>query len=260
MVDGIAGTGNTASNPLSNSRSTIAENFDTFLTLLTTQLKNQNPLEPVDTNAFTQQLVQFTAVEQQLKTNEYLEALVLAGQRVDDNKNDSSAQAINLIGRTVVAGSSEAELKDGEASWTYTVARDAPSAEITIRNSVGAIVFTENRELSKGQGTFAWDGEDASGLPFPDGQYSITINARDANEIPITVLTQVMGVVESVDLTGSEPIVTVNGTRLPLGSILSVALTETVTPPADTGETDETDETGDDTGTGDEGTGDAAAA
>lgn len=245
MVDGISGTSGAGTTPsLSGSRNTIAENFDAFLTLLTTQLKHQNPLEPMDSSAFTQQLVQFTSVEQQLKTNDFLEALVLASQNVEDNKNDASSQAVNLIGKTVVAGSSVTELKDGDASWTYTVARDAPSADITIRNSAGTIVFTENRALNQGQGTFSWDGQDTSGLPLADGQYSITINARDVNDNSITVLTQVKGIVKSVDLTGDEPILTVNGSRLPLGAILSVSLTESTTPP----------ETG---GTGDDDTGDA---
>lgn len=242
MVDGIAGTSAaTASSALTGSRETIAENFDAFLSLLTTQLKHQNPLEPLDTNQFTEQLIKFTSVEQQLKTNEYLEALVLAGERAEGNSNDASTQAVNLIGKTVVAGSSAAELKDGKASWTYTVARNAPSSDITIRNEAGTVVFTQNLSLNQGQGTFEWDGEDAGGLPFPDGQYSITIDARDADENPITVLTQVKGIVESVDLTGDEPILTVNGSRLTLGAILSVTL-------PDTGDTGETDDTGDDTG------------
>ena len=57
-------------------KATLAQNFDTFLTLLTTQLKNQNPLEPLDTNQFTSQLVQFAQVEQQLKSNDQLATLV----------------------------------------------------------------------------------------------------------------------------------------------------------------------------------------
>src|SRR5882672_11737048 len=88
---GAPATTNVASN-------TIAGNFDTFLQLLTTQLKNQNPLDPLDTNQFTQQLVQFSSVEQQLKTNDYLSALV-AG-----NTNSVQTAAVNFIGKTVTAG------------------------------------------------------------------------------------------------------------------------------------------------------------
>src|SRR5215212_11938506 len=76
---------------------TLAKNFDTFLSILTTQLKNQNPLEPLDTNQFTQQLVQFSSVEQQLKTNEFLEALVQA------NANSINSNAVSYIGKTISA-------------------------------------------------------------------------------------------------------------------------------------------------------------
>src|SRR6187402_248688 len=89
---------------LASSRQTIAQNFDTFLQLLTTQLKNQNPLDPLDTNQFTQQLVQFTGVEQQLKTNEFLEAMMLA------NQNSGKSNAVGYIGKTITASGVKSEL------------------------------------------------------------------------------------------------------------------------------------------------------
>src|ERR1041384_4500918 len=79
------------------SKAVLAGNFDTFLQLLTTQLKNQNPLDPLDTNQFTQQLVQFAGVEQQLKTNDFLASLVQA------NANTTNSNAVNYIGKTVTA-------------------------------------------------------------------------------------------------------------------------------------------------------------
>src|SRR6185369_15341862 len=97
-VNGISGS--TSAGALTNSRSTIADNFDTFLQLLTTQLKNQNPLDPLDTNQFTQQLVQFTSVEQQLKTNDFLSAMVQSQQA------SASAQAASYIGKTVTSSGS----------------------------------------------------------------------------------------------------------------------------------------------------------
>src|SRR5687768_11921275 len=86
------------------SRATIADNFDTFLNILTTQLKNQNPLDPLDTNQFTQQLVQFTGVEQQLKTNEFLETLMLSTQ------NTAKSEAVSYIGKQVTASGRTGEL------------------------------------------------------------------------------------------------------------------------------------------------------
>jgi len=225
-IEGVSGAENTNTSALSASRRSIADNFDTFLGILTTQLKNQNPLDPMDTDQFTQQLVQFTSVEQQLKTNEFLEAMVQAQENSEASKYSANIQAIGIIGKTVVAGSSVSELKDGEAKWTYTLSRPAPNSQITIRDADGNVVYDAAHELPAGQGEFTWDGEDASGLAFDDGFYSITIDARDVDENPVTVLTQVKGVVESVDLTGDEPMLTVGGSRLGLGAVLSVSQTD----------------------------------
>ena len=95
-VSGVSNSSNTSS-PSAIDAKTIAGNFDTFLQLLTTQLKNQNPLDPLDTNQFTQQLVQFSSVEQQLKTNDYP---VGPG---GSNANTVQTSAVNYIGKTVTA-------------------------------------------------------------------------------------------------------------------------------------------------------------
>jgi flagellar basal-body rod modification protein FlgD len=98
----------TSSTSTSTSKTTgIADNFQTFLTLLTTQLQNQNPLDPLDTNQFTQQLVQFAGVEQQLKTNDQLTSLVTL------QKTAQSTQALNFVGSTAVVDGSTATLQDG---------------------------------------------------------------------------------------------------------------------------------------------------
>lgn len=240
-TQGVSSTTTAPTSELVKTRKSIADNFDTFLTLLTTQLKNQNPLEPVDTNQFTQQLVQFTSVEQQLKTNEYLEALVLAGQNVDGNQHNAANQAVGLIGKTVVAESTKSQLTDGSAKWTFTTPRAAPTADVTIKNSAGAVVYQNQVALAAGRGDFEWDGQDASGLAFPDGTYTISIDAKDAGGNNVTVLTQVKGKVSSVDLTGTEPVLTVGDSRITLSGVLSV--TETVAAATETSTDTETDDT-----------------
>jgi len=207
---------------LIGSRKSIADNFDTFLTLLTTQLKNQNPLEPLDTNQFTQQMVQFTSVEQQLKTNEFLEALVLNNGDAGGSKYAANNQAIGMIGKTIIAQSEVSTLKDGQANWTFTLGRDAPTSEVSIKNAEGAVVFTKQMSLSSGQASFEWDGKDASGLDYPEGNYSISINAKDANGNNVIALTQVKGVIDSVDLTGDLPVLMSNGSRINIDAVLSV--------------------------------------
>ena len=104
-------------------RTRLAENFDTFLTLLTTQLKNQDPLSPMDSTEFTQQLVQMTGVEQQLLTNDLLEKLVA-------NTGSGVATAVSLIGKEVRADADVAALSGGKAEWVYKLDRTASDTKI----------------------------------------------------------------------------------------------------------------------------------
>src|SRR5712691_10000105 len=109
-------------------KSTIAGNFNTFLQLLTTQLKNQNPLDPLDTNQFTQQLVSFAQVEQQLRSNEQLATLVSL------QKTTQANAALNFVGQNVVVDGSTAQLSGGKATWSFTSPKPA-AATITIKNA-----------------------------------------------------------------------------------------------------------------------------
>ena len=108
----------------------LADNFQTFLTLLTTQLKNQNPLDPLDTNQFTQQLVQFAGVEQQLKSNEQLKSLIAI------EKSAQATQALIYVGNTVAVDGSTQQF-NGSATWNLKAAKDATAA-VTITNSFSA--------------------------------------------------------------------------------------------------------------------------
>src|ERR1700738_1100812 len=115
---GLGSTGNT----------TLAGNFQTFLTLLTTQLQNQNPLSPLDTNQFTQQLVQFASVEQQLKSNDQLAKLVALQQTAQ------STQALTFVGKTAVVDGSTAAVTKGTATWDLSVPKDS-NVNLSITNS-----------------------------------------------------------------------------------------------------------------------------
>src|SRR3954447_9543200 len=121
-----ATTGATDSGAMGRAR--LAENFDTFLSLLTTQLKNQDPLSPLDSNQFTQQIVQMTGVEQQLLTNDLLKKLV-------GNTGSGVSTAVALIGKEVRAESADAGLKGGQATWTYNLGRAADDVKLEVLNS-----------------------------------------------------------------------------------------------------------------------------
>ena len=201
----------------STAGSTLAGNFQTFLTLLTTQLQNQNPLDPLDTNQFTQQLVQFAGVEQQLKTNDQLTTLVSLQQTAQ------STQALGFVGKTAVVDGSTTALKNGAATWNIGVPTNS-NVSISITNSTGQTVYSNNYAVQAGQNqAFGWDGKGNDGTQWPDGQYKMTATATDTAGNTVGVSTQIQGLVDSVNLTQSPPLLSINGQTYTVNQIKSIA-------------------------------------
>jgi flagellar basal-body rod modification protein FlgD len=200
------------SSSLGIDKSTIAGNFNTFLQLLTTQLQNQNPLDPLDTNQFTQQLVSFAQVEQQLRSNDQLSTLVSLQQTAQ------STAALNFVGQTVVVNGSTAQLTNGQATWSFTSPKPA-NATITITNASGQTAFSQNYALQTGPQSFGWDGKGNDGTQWPDGAYTMTIASKDANGQNVAITTEVQGVVDSVDLTQNPPQLSIGGQNYTLNQI-----------------------------------------
>ena len=196
-------------------KSTIAGNFQTFLTLLTTQLKNQNPLDPLDTNQFTQQLVQFAQVEQQLKQNDQLATLISL------EKSAAATTALAYVGQTVAVNGQTAALKSGQATWTLQVPKPA-NATVTITSSTGQNVYTGSYSMGAGTQNFTWDGKDNSGVQWPDGNYTISVTAKDASGQSVAIPTEVQGLVDSVDLTQSPPTLSIGGQSFTIDKIKRV--------------------------------------
>jgi len=196
-------------------KNSLAGNFQTFLTLLTTQLKNQNPLDPLDTNQFTQQLVQFAQVEQQLKQNEQLAALVAM------ERTAQATTALAYVGQTVVVDGQTAALKDGQASWSF-VAPKPVAATITVKSASGQTVYSGNFTINTGTQNFTWDGRDNNGVKWPDGNYTLSVTARDASGQSVAISSEVQGVVDSVDLTKSPPVLSIGGQTFTLDKIKRV--------------------------------------
>ena len=211
----VTGTTATGTSSSTSSNTEIAGNFQQFLLLLTTQLKNQSPLDPLDTNQFTQQLVQFASVEQQLKTNATLTSLVAA------SKASTAATAASLVGTNVTIDGSQSDFSSGSASWNLTSAK-AGTATISIADSTGAIIATQTKTLAAGAQTFTWDGRAANGNTVTQGTYKVSITARDASGQMIDVSTDVTGQVASVDLSGDAAQITVGGKKVPISSLKSI--------------------------------------
>jgi flagellar basal-body rod modification protein FlgD len=197
------------------SRQTLAANFETFLTLLTTQLQHQNPLEPLDTNQFTEQLVSFAGVEQQLRTNDQLESL-LKLQKVGYN-----VTALGFVGSHVTVDGSSTELRDGLAVW-YLSSPSTTSAHIEVQDANGSAIYTETKTLDATTQPFKWNGKTSTGTIAPDGTYKIVVSAKDASGQTVPIGTSFSGVVDQVDISGDEPLLLVGATLTTMDKIRSV--------------------------------------
>jgi flagellar basal-body rod modification protein FlgD len=208
-----AGSSSSSSSISSGSGATLAGNFQTFLSLLTTQLQNQNPLDPLDTNQFTQQLVQFASVEQQLKTNDELSSLVSLQQTTQ------ATQALGFVGKTAVVNGTTASLSNSQATWDLNVPANG-NLTVTIANANGQNVFTGNYTVSAGNNQpFVWNGKGTDGTQWQDGQYTLTATATDSSGNSQAITTSIQGVVSSVDLTQTPPLLSIDGQSFTVNQI-----------------------------------------
>ena len=215
----IGTTTNAAANATINSGlGQIAENYTTFLSLLTTQLQNQDPTSPLDTNQFTSQLTQMTGVQQQLLSNQLLQQLV--------NQNQGGViNAVGLIGKTVTVSGNQAMLQNGTASYQFNLPTAAANATGTITDSNNTVIWSGPIATSgKGLQTFTWNGQNQSGAAQANGAlYSLTVSANDANNQAITVANTLTGAVSAVQQINGTTMVTVGQSQLPLSAVTGVS-------------------------------------
>ena len=196
-------------------KATIAQNFDTFMQLLTTQLKNQNPLSPLDTNQFTQQLVSFAQVEQQINMNSSLSSLLTLQQTSQMNA------ALGFLGQNVTVKGDTARLTNGQAGWSFETASPG-TATISVKGPTGETAYTGTFSFSAGPQQFSWDGKGNDGTQWADGNYKMSIAAKDANNQPVAISTEVTGVVDAVDVTQNPPVLTIGTQTFTIDQIKEV--------------------------------------
>jgi flagellar basal-body rod modification protein FlgD len=195
---------------------TIAGNFQTFLSLLTTQLQNQNPLDPLDTNQFTQQLVQFAGVEQQLRTNDSLSTLVSLQQTAQ------ATQALEFVGKTAIVDGGTTLLSNSTATWELNVPTTS-TINISITNNAGQTIYTGSFSANAGDNQpFTWNGRGNDGTQWPDGTYKLTATSQDTTGNTVAIPTQVGGTVSAVDLTQSPPMLSINGQSYTMSQIKAI--------------------------------------
>jgi flagellar basal-body rod modification protein FlgD len=206
---------------INNSRTSLANNEQTFLKLLTTQLKNQDPLSPTDTTQMTQQITSMTGVEQQLVTNDLLAALV------GMNTGTGLSEGVNMIGKQVTATSDNSTLKNGKATFSWSQPGASTSLTVEVKNAAGKVVRTLKPDDQKsGAHTITWDGKDDSGAQLPNGGvYTVAVTAKgaDGKELKVTdIKGRTEGVVTAVDNSTGSPQVIVDGVSIPVDSVIAI--------------------------------------
>jgi flagellar basal-body rod modification protein FlgD len=217
----LGGTTTTSSNSGQTGTSamqSLAGNFDTFLQLLTTQLQNQDPLSPMDSDTFTQELVSFASVEQQIDMNTNMQTLISMQQTTE------ATSALQLVGSSVTMQGSTATLSNATstpATWSLTTSTPA-TANVTITSAAGTTAYTGTVALNAGTQTYTWNGVGNNGQTWPDGNYTIAINATGASGQAVTVSTQTQGTVSGVNLSSNPPTLTVNGQTVQISQVTSI--------------------------------------
>lgn len=196
--------------------SSISGNFNQFLTLLTTQLKYQDPLSPMDSTQFTAQLAQFATVEQTSNLNTSMNSLLAI------EKANQTASAVSYLGKTVGISGGTGALTNGQAQFSYTLSNPAAADTLTVKDASGNVVFTTNGETAAGTHTFTWNGKDANGNQLPDGTYTLSVTAADSSGNPITTTVGSTGVVTGVDSSSGTLNLVVNGVEVPFDQIVAV--------------------------------------
>ncbi len=192
-ISGITGYYTNGNNNTSSSSQQLSADMNTFLQLLTTQLKYQDPMDPMDTAEFTNQLVQYSSVEQAIQTNEKLDTMMSLSIA------NLGAQAVSYIGKTVQVLGDVMPLEGGKAKATYTLDKDVLSATIVVKDMDGNVVYTETGEKTAGTHEFSWDGKDSDGNQLEDGAYQIEVSTKVAEgDAGASVTTTIFGKVTGV--------------------------------------------------------------
>jgi flagellar basal-body rod modification protein FlgD len=184
------------------SAATLADNFDTFLSILTAQIQNQDPLEPMDSSEFTNQLVQFSGVEQQIRANQQLETLI------STTRSSAGAAMAGYLGQEAEIDSSGAAFSGDPIHWRYMVGDGATNVTVTVTDASGKIYYSAPGETGTGPHEFNWDGSLNGGGTAADGPYYINVVAKNADGATVGSAHTLVTTITGVDLSYGEPALT----------------------------------------------------
>jgi flagellar basal-body rod modification protein FlgD len=195
----------------------LGDDLNAFLRLLTTQLQNQDPLSPLDTNQFTQQLVSFSQVEQAIKQNDQLKSLIAL------TSNSALTALASLVGKKVELDSPSMGMVDGNGiDFTYTLPRASKETSLTITDSGGNIVWTGAGDLTAGRHAFTWDGKDSNGNTVADGTYTLEVGALGLDDSVMTAEVTTFGTVDGAVMKEGEASLAFGAFEIPTTKLVAV--------------------------------------
>ena len=217
MITSVSTTTDTTAAAAAMKKS-IGMDKDDFLNLFIEQLKNQDPLEPTDSDELLSQLSQLTQVEQAYNTNTNLEKLLAA------QNNTTSMSAVSFIGKSVTANGDSINFDGASApSLSYSLGASASSVTITISDSSGNTVRTmQAGSQSSGNNSYTWDGKNDSGATVESGAYSFAVAGTTSGGSSVTTTTYTSGLVTGVSLSSDTPSLTIGAVSVPMTDVLSV--------------------------------------
>lgn len=217
ILGDVSSTTTDANSAAGVSQAKLDEDLNRFLTLLITQLENQDPLDPMDATEFTSQLVQFASVEQQIAQNGSLEKLLSLSQ------TSQVADMVNFIGNEIEYDGDQFELQGDLTKFTYSLSERATSVDIAVRDQNGRTVFNTPGETDIGAHGFVWDGKGNNGLPQPEGPYTLIISALGSSGEIQNVEKTVFGKVTGAGAEDGVVSLFINGITVPMDQVLSVS-------------------------------------
>lgn len=187
-----------------------------FMTLLVAQIKNQDPMSPMNNSEFTSQITQFTMLEEMEATNSKLDDNLIVGQSINNTA------MLALVGKSVTVDGNKTWVADGQASESVVASEGSGTATIKITDSSGNVVDTYTRDISQGLNDVTWDGMLDSGEAATEGEYTLSVTINDGDEdIPFTTL--MTGAVEGLRYDNNVAVVTVGGQEFYVSEIYKVS-------------------------------------
>jgi len=210
-----ANASGTAAQTGSTALTSLSSNFNDFLQMLMTQLQNQDPTNPMDTNEFTSELVEFSGVEQQINTNTSLTQLIQLTQAGE------VMQASAMTGKHVTVSSNQVPLQNGQGTIQFTTPAAEP-VDIAIYDSNGN-KLSDNMMMSvTGTNTWTWNGTNSSGATMPDGSYQVVVNAANPDGTTTALTTSVIGTATGVQSLSSGMQLELGALSVPFSQVQSV--------------------------------------